>query len=101
MVKLLSDPQSADWTKTQAFTICRSGGESIRDYDYRFTHWGFGKKGSELYDLKKDPGEFNNLAGDPEYKAVVEKMRLRLIAARAQSGFEKNKVKITGPKRKN
>jgi arylsulfatase A-like enzyme len=28
----------------------------------------------ELYDLAKDPGELNNLAGDPNYKAVQEEL---------------------------
>ena len=29
----------------------------------------------ELYDSEKDPWEINNLAGDPEYKEVLERMR--------------------------
>ncbi|HUX55331.1 MAG TPA: sulfatase-like hydrolase/transferase [Bacteroidales bacterium] len=29
----------------------------------------------ELYDTEKDPWEINNLAGDPKYKAVLERMR--------------------------
>jgi arylsulfatase A-like enzyme len=34
----------------------------------------------QLYDLKKDPGEQNNLAGDPEYGDILGVMKRRLIA---------------------
>lgn len=33
------------------------------------------KPTEELYDVKKDPWEVNNLAGDPKYKAVLTRMR--------------------------
>lgn len=45
---LLTDTQSPEWTKTQAFTVSRSGGESIRTAEWRFTQWGFGESGTEL-----------------------------------------------------
>ena len=32
----------------------------------------------ELYDLEKDPYELNNLAGDPEYKAVLRTLQAKL-----------------------
>ena len=31
----------------------------------------------ELYDLKKDPGELNNLYGKPEYEGLVRQLRTR------------------------
>ena len=35
----------------------------------------FGKRpAEELYDLKKDPGQINNLAGQPEYAKVQKKL---------------------------
>jgi len=36
------------------------------------------RPGDELYDLKKDPGQIHNVAGDPEYKEVLAKMQGQL-----------------------
>lgn len=33
------------------------------------------KPAEELYDLENDPQELNNLAGDPEYRSVLKKLR--------------------------
>ena len=34
----------------------------------------------ELYDLKADPSEQNNLAGDPGHGAIQEQLRQKLVA---------------------
>jgi uncharacterized sulfatase len=40
----------------------------------------FGKRpGEELYDLKKDPNEMHNLAGDPAYAAEKAKLAAQLM----------------------
>ncbi|MEM1442605.1 MAG: sulfatase [Verrucomicrobiota bacterium] len=93
LVPLLEDPKSDEWTKEHVFTISRNGGESIRTYDWRFNHWGFGKKGEELYDLKNDPGEFTNLASDPEHADTLEKLRSRLRKKRDEAGYDPEKYK--------
>lgn len=93
---LLLDPQSSDWTKDQAFTISRSGGESLRTNDWRLTQWGFGEKGMELYDLTNDPGEFTNQAKNPKYAAVLDRLQKQLLIKRTDAGFEKNQDAILG-----
>jgi arylsulfatase A-like enzyme len=87
MVPLLKDPSSDDWKKDFAFTISRSGGESIRTHDWRFTQWGYGAKGMELYDRRKDPGEFTNLAGDPNYDKPLKILKAQLEAKRVEAGY--------------
>jgi len=88
MAALLEDPSAKSWDKALAFTISRSGGESIRTRDWRFTHWGFGAKGEELYDRKNDPGEFTNLAGNPQYAEQREQLKKQLEAKRVEAGYD-------------
>jgi len=87
LVPLLKDPASADWKKALAFTISRSGGESIRTHGWRFTQWNFGAGGMELYDLRNDPGEFTNLAGNPTYAAPLKKLKAQLETKRDEAGY--------------
>ena len=94
LVPLLRNTESPEWKKTQAFTISRNGGESIRTKDWRFTQWGLGKQGTELYELDVDPGEFTNQANNPEYASVVRALREKLNAKRDEAGFSKNKSKL-------
>ena len=94
LTPLLQDTNSPDWTRATAFSISRSGGESLRTYDYRFTQWGFGDRGMELYDLHRDPGEFQNQATNPEYADVVKELKQQLLARRNAAGFQQNEAAI-------
>ena len=88
LMPLLEDVNSAGWTKQEAFTISRSGGESLRTDEWRFTQWGFGERGFELYDRVNDPGEFTNLADNPTYAVQLGTMKARLEKKRLEAGYE-------------
>jgi iduronate 2-sulfatase len=73
---LLNDPELS-WKKT-AFTQVQRGriaGRSVRTTRWRYTEWDEGKQGVELYDHDTDPGEYYNLAGDPQHTQTIAKLR--------------------------
>jgi arylsulfatase A-like enzyme len=93
LLPILKNPTTKEWSKDLAFSISRSGGESIRTSKWRFTHWGFGAKGEELYDLKNDPNEFTNLARDPNYSGRLNQLRARLKTKRKAAGYDASQYK--------
>lgn len=64
------------------FTSDEVVGYSIRNRRFRYTQWGEGKYGHELYDYKNDPDEFTNLADLPEYADAVNEMQALLSDAK-------------------
>lgn len=76
LAPLLRDPGAA-WDRP-AITYARGRlglGQSVRTEQFRYTSWGEGRNGTELYDHARDPDERRNVAGDAEYQAVVERMK--------------------------
>ena len=57
-------------------------GRSVRTERWRYTEWGDGKRGVELYDHEKDPREFTNLANDPKHAGTVAELKSLLQKGR-------------------
>jgi uncharacterized sulfatase len=55
-------------------------GRSVRTERYRYTEWGGGAPGVELYDHEADPHELHNLARDPQAAETCATMKELLRA---------------------
>jgi N-acetylglucosamine-6-sulfatase len=56
----------------------------VRTSRYKYIRWSFGE--SELYDLREDPDELVNLAGDPAYAALSAQLEARAAELRDCKG---------------
>ena len=77
----LSVTVSRAYQMHKVFTKKRVMGHSIRTKQYRYTQWGDGKYGHELYDYESDPNEYTNLADRPEYADPLRVLRAALNEA--------------------
>jgi iduronate 2-sulfatase len=68
------------WPKTKGYTI--------RTDRYRYTEWGGGKYGVELYDHEADPQEFTNLSQAPHMQETVAAME-KLMAEKLKVATKK------------
>ncbi|WP_437204808.1 sulfatase [Planctomicrobium sp. SH664] len=76
LVPVLENPQVQ--IKEIAYTQVERGqseGVSLRTTDWRYTLWGGGADGEQLFEIGKDPGEMKNVAADPQHAAVVAKFK--------------------------
>ena len=55
-------------------------GYTLRTDRYRYTEWAGGDEGVELYDYLEDPNEYRNLAGQPGYSSLLERLAEALRA---------------------
>jgi iduronate 2-sulfatase len=78
-VALLDNPR-LPFKETAYMQLTRGkvDGRAVRDRRYRYIEFDRGAKGRELFDHKNDPDEFYNLAGNPEYSDVLNRMRTLL-----------------------
>ncbi|MCL4207773.1 MAG: sulfatase-like hydrolase/transferase [Pirellulaceae bacterium] len=94
---LLLDPENASWDRPTLFehvgqeygstvtqtlvnkTPTNHAGvpyyAALRHEDWKYVRYLAGDEPEELYDLKTDPDELTNLAGDARYRATLEKFR--------------------------
>lgn len=82
LVPLLAQPD-APRDRPAYISVHHDGvlGKSVRNSRWRYTEWAEGKQGTELYDHDRDPGEYDNLAGDPAHAAVRAELK-RLLSVR-------------------
>ena len=80
---LLDDPKT-EWDRPAFTQVERKKGEvmgrSVRTQQWRYTEWGDGKNGVELYDEQADPKEYHNLAHDAAHADKVNSLK-KLLAA--------------------
>lgn len=72
LVPLLNNPE-ADWDNI-TYT-CAKGRYGLITDRYRFS---VSENGPSLYDLKKDPHEWNNLGSHPEYTGLIKEFKAKL-----------------------
>jgi iduronate 2-sulfatase len=91
LVPLLKDPK-ARWDRPAFTQVTRGGAENrfmgytVRTEKWRYIEWDEGKRGTQLYDEVKDPGELKNLASDPRYAGVVAEMQQLLRSIKVKAG---------------
>ena len=78
LLPLLKDPV-AEWESTALTSLGDRYGEryvSIRNERYRYTRYGADEE--EFYDCERDPKEWKNQIGNPEYAAAIKVMRTKV-----------------------
>jgi arylsulfatase A-like enzyme len=74
LVPLLSNPNQP-WDKPAIMTH-GPGNFAVRLDNWRYIKYQNGDQ--ELYDISKDPKEFHNLADKPNYKSVIQRLKVHI-----------------------
>ena len=72
LVPLLENPKS-NWTHVSLTHLHHPGSFGLSDEGWRYIRYAGG--GEELYDIRNDPYEWSNLAGDKKHVKTLERLR--------------------------
>lgn len=72
LASTLKNPDEAT-DRTVYLPYMNPGEYTVMNRDWRYIH--YDDKNQELYSVKEDPHEWNNLASDPQYADVITKLR--------------------------
>lgn len=81
LVPLLRQPK-ARWHRAAHSQL--TGGRSVRTERWHYIEWEGGRLGAQLYDMRRDPGQKHNLAGDNSHAAIVARLKALIPAGKAE-----------------
>ena len=90
LVPVLKDP-SIDFGRT-VVTSASETNHSVVNSEWRYTS--YGKDGEELYNIKNDSNEWNNLASKPAYRGIIEKMKTQIPLKPSQPATSNKELKL-------
>jgi arylsulfatase A-like enzyme len=91
LVSALTEPSEAA-DRNVYLPYLDPGGYAIMNRQWRYIH--YSDDTEELYNVRKDPHEWDNLAGQAKYAAVKEKMKASAPKKFAPVGTNKNRLKL-------
>lgn len=71
LLPLLRNPRAT--IRSSALSIHNRHGGGLRLADWHYMN--YGEQGEELYDMKHDPHQYTNLAGDKRYEQILRRVR--------------------------
>lgn len=81
LVPLIENPKDKDWAHV---AITSYGKDNVAIAGERFRLIQYEDNSRELYDLKKDPNEWDNLAGQKKYKKVISRLQQHIPPKQAE-----------------
>ena len=88
LVPVLDDPNQE--VKTAAHSLFKKG-NALRTENFAYMRYNDGSE--ELYEMRRDPHQFQNLAAHPDYQKTRQEMSSRLDRRMAEAGLDQKKQK--------
>ena len=70
---------------------CAGKCRGVRTRDWKYIHYWEKPEGHELFDLRKDPEEMRNLAGDPAHQGKLAELQKELDRLRTETGDDRSR----------
>jgi arylsulfatase A-like enzyme len=103
---ILKGKRPRDWRKSMYYHYYEYPGPhavkrhyGVRTDRYKLIHFYYDIDAWELYDLKKDPNELNNVYGNPAYAEIVKQLKTELRRLQKQYGDSDKLAKSLLPKK--